>query len=76
MRIFPAETIESRDGGLTKDAQVKNGFIEMHPVPTCFMRPGMIVNKAAAHANGQGLISQSGVTVLRVSNGIIDIAYP
>lgn len=78
-----AVDLESRNGGLTKDSLITNGFVEKtdrvtdggEPVAAVLMRPGLAINKAAAHNHGQALIAQGSTKLLRISNGIIDVAY-
>ena len=67
MRINLATSLASRDGTLTKDAQIKNAFIEGDQNESAiFRRPGISTASVTVSGNGQGGIAD---TLIFIVNG-------
>jgi len=65
--------LESRDGGLTKDALITNGFAEKD-TSSVFLRPGVATYKAALNTTGQAVLVGTATTSAAmwvVSGGIL-----
>lgn len=63
MRLPLASDIKTRDGALTKDATIKNGYVDAEFVNS---RPGAIDLGAAGSGNTQGMgeLRQSGAAII------------
>jgi len=74
MKINLATSLSSRDGTITKDAQLKNAFIEGDQTESAiFRRPGLNAASVTVSGNGQGGIEEN--SLIFIVNGDVMKSY-